>query len=131
MVLAETFWQVVWTMFIFFLWVIWIWLLITVFIDIFRNHQSSGWAKAGWCVFVILVPFLGVLVYLIVEGDGMARRNMRVVAASQAEMDAHIKAVAGSGGDPAAQIAKAKQLLDTGAISQTEFDQLKAKALTS
>jgi hypothetical protein len=127
--LAETFWQVIWTMFIFFLWVIWIWLLITVFIDVFRNHESSGWAKAGWCVFVILLPFLGVFVYLLAEGDGMARRSGREVAAAQAQMDTHIKAVAGSAADPAGQIAKAKELLDSGAISQAEFDQLKAKAL--
>jgi hypothetical protein len=131
MVLAETFWQVIWTMFIFFLWVIWIWLLITVFIDLFRNHESSGWAKAGWCVFVILLPFLGVFVYLLAEGDGMAKRSMREVAAAQAQMDTHIKAVAASGADPAGQIVKAKQLLDSGAISPAEFDQLKAKALAS
>jgi hypothetical protein len=130
MVLAQTFWQVVWTMFIFFLWVIWIWLLITVFIDIFRNHQSSGFAKAGWCVFVILLPFLGVFVYLIAEGRGMAERNMQRAQGQQAQMDAYVRSVASSG-DPAEQIAKAKQLLDSGAITQAEFDQLKAKALAS
>jgi predicted permease len=84
MVVGETFWQVIWTMFIFFLWIIWIWLLITVFIDVFRNHESSGLAKAGWCVFVILLPFLGVFVYLIVEGKSMPERGRRAAQAAQA-----------------------------------------------
>ena len=128
MVLAETFWQVVWTMFIFFLWVIWLWLLFTVFIDIFRNHQSSGFAKAGWSVFVIVLPFLGVFVYLLAEGKGMAERNVQRAQAQQAQMDTYVRSVAGSGS--ADEIAKAKDLLDGGAISQAEFDQLKAKALT-
>jgi membrane protease subunit (stomatin/prohibitin family) len=128
MVLAETFWQVVWTMFIFFLWVIWLWLLFTVFIDIFRNHQSSGFAKAGWSVFVIVLPFLGVFVYLLAEGKGMAERNVQRAQAQQAQMDTYVRSVAGSGS--ADEIAKAKDLLDSGAISQAEFDQLKAKALT-
>ena len=128
MVVAETFWQVVWTMFIFFLWVIWIWLLILVFMDIFRNHQSSGLAKAGWCIFVILLPFLGVFVYLIAEGKGMAERNMQRAQAAQTDFDAQVRAAAGQS-DPASQIANAKKLLDTGAITQAEFDQLKQKAL--
>ena len=129
MVLAETFWQVVWTMFIFFLWVIWLWLLFTVFIDIFRNHQSSGFAKAGWSVFVIVLPFLGVFVYLLAEGKGMAERNVQRAQAQQAQMDTYVRSVAGAGS--ADEIAKAKDLLDSGAISQAEFDQLKAKALTN
>jgi hypothetical protein len=128
MVLAETFWQVVWTMFIFFLWVIWLWLLFTVFVDIFRNRQSSGFAKAGWSVFVILLPFLGVFVYLLAEGKGMAERNVQRAQAQQAQMDTYVRSVAGSGS--ADEIAKAKDLLDSGAISQGEFDQLKAKAFT-
>jgi hypothetical protein len=128
MVLAETFWQVIWTMFIFFLWVIWLWLLFTVFIDIFRNHQSSGFAKAGWSVFVIVLPFLGVFVYFLAEGKGMAERNVQRAQAQQAQMDTYVRSVAGAGS--ADEIAKAKDLLDSGAISQAEFDQLKAKALT-
>ena len=128
MVVAETFWQVVWTMFIFFLWVIWIWLLILVFMDIFRNHQSSGLAKAGWCIFVILLPFLGVFVYLIAESKGMAERKQQDMRAAQADFDAQVRAAAGQS-DPASQIANAKKLLDTGAITQAEFDQLKQKAL--
>jgi hypothetical protein len=128
MVVAETFWQVIWTMFIFFLWVIWIWLLIVVFMDVFRNHESSGFAKAGWCIFVILLPFLGVFVYLIAEGKGMAERNMQRAQAAQTDFDAQVRAAAGQG-DPSSQIANAKKLLDSGAITQDEFDALKQKAL--
>jgi len=128
MVVAETFWQVIWTMFIFFLWIIWIWLLIIVFMDVFRNRESSGFAKAGWCIFVILLPFLGVFVYLIAEGKGMAERRQQEVQAAQADMDSYVKSVAAQS-DPSAQIANAKQLLDSGAITQAEFDTLKQKAL--
>lgn len=126
--LAETFWQVIWTMFIFFMWVIWIWLLIVVFSDIFRRHDCSGWAKAGWSVFVICLPFLGVFVYLIAEGKQMGERRMAEVQAAQSDFDAHVKEVA-SQSQPADQIARAKQLLDSGAIDQAEFDALKQKAL--
>ena len=128
MLLAETFWQVIWTMFIFFMWVIWIWLLIVVFSDLFRRHDTSGWAKAGWSVFIILLPFLGVFIYLIAQGKQMGERRMAEVQAAQQDMDTYVKQVAASA-DPAEQIAKAKQLLDSGAIDQAEFDALKAKAL--
>jgi len=126
--LAETFWQVIWTMFIFFMWVIWIWLLIVVFSDLFRRHDCSGWAKAGWSVFIICLPFLGVFVYLIAQGKQMGERRMAEVQAAQSDMDQYVKSVAASA-DPAEQIAKAKQLLDSGAIDQAEFDAIKAKAL--
>ena len=128
LLLAETFWQVIWTIFIFFLWVIWIWLLIVVFSDLFRRHDCSGWAKAGWSVFIILLPFLGVFVYLIAQGQQMGERRMAEVQAAQTDMDTYVKTVAASG-DPAEQIAKAKQLLDSGAIDQAEYDAIKAKAL--
>ncbi len=128
MLVAETFWQVIWTMFIFFMFVIWIWLLIAVFMDVFRNRESSGGAKAGWCIFVVLLPFLGVFVYLLAEGKGMAERKQQDMQAAQADFDAQVKAAAGKG-DPAEQIAKAKQLLDTGAINQAEYDQIKQNAL--
>ena len=128
LLLAETFWQVIWTMFIFFLWIIWIWLLIVVFSDLFRRHDCSGWAKAGWSVFIILLPFLGVFVYLIAQGQQMGERRMAEVQAAQTDMDTYVKSVAASA-DPAEQIAKAKQLLDSGAIDQAEFDAIKAKAL--
>jgi hypothetical protein len=128
LLLAETFWQVIWTMFIFFLWIIWIWLLIVVFSDLFRRHDCSGWAKAGWSVFIILLPFLGVFVYLIAQGQAMGERRMAEVQAAQQDTDAYIKSVAAQS-DPAEQIAKAKQLLDSGAIDQADFEALKAKAL--
>src|SRR5512136_2901085 len=103
MVVAETFWQVIWTMFIFFLWIIWIWLLIVVFMDIFRNHQSSGWSKAGWCIFIIILPFLGVFIYLIAEGKGMAERRQQDVQAAQTDFDSYVKQVAAQS-DPSEQI---------------------------
>jgi hypothetical protein len=119
--------DVMWTMLVFFAWVIWFWLLITVFADIFRRHDTSGWSKAAWIVFVIILPFLGVLIYLIIESKGMAERNMAAAQTAKAETDDYIRSVAAS--DPAEQIARAKELLDSGAISATEFDALKQKAL--
>jgi Short C-terminal domain/Phospholipase_D-nuclease N-terminal len=119
--------DVMWTMLVFFLWVIWFWLLITVFADIFRRHDISGWAKAGWTFFVIILPFLGVFVYLIAQSKGMAERNMAAAQTAKSETDEYIRSVAQS--DPAEQIARAKELLDSGAISATEFDALKQKAL--
>jgi phospholipase D-like protein/putative oligomerization/nucleic acid binding protein len=127
---AWTFGEVMWAMLIFFCWVLFFWLLFTVFGDLFRRHDVSGWGKAAWCIFVIFLPFLGIFVYLIVNGHGMAERNMQAVQAQQAQMDQYVKSVAGSGGS-ADQIAKGKELLDSGAITQAEFDQLKAKALAS
>jgi hypothetical protein len=122
--------DVLWTMIIFFAFFIWIWLLITVFADIFRRHDIGGGTKALWIIFVIIAPYLGVLVYLIAQHDGMAERSMKDVQRAQAQQDAYIKSVAGSA-SPADQIAQAKQLLDTGAITQAEFDSIKAKALAS
>jgi hypothetical protein len=122
--------DLLWSMLVFFAWIIFFWLLFIVFGDLFRRHDLSGWGKAGWTVFVILLPFLGVLVYLIANGTGMAERSAKDVQAAQAQSDAYIRSVA-SAGDPSEQIAKAKQLLDSGAITQAEFDQLKAKALAS
>jgi hypothetical protein len=119
-----------WTLLVFFAWVIWFWLLITVFSDVFRRHDIGGWGKAGWIIFVIVLPYLGVLIYLIAEHQGMADRNQAQVQAAQSQMDTYVRSVA-SQSDPAEQIAKAKQLLDTGAITQAEFDTIKAKALSS
>jgi hypothetical protein len=118
--------EVLWTLLIFFAWVIWFWILITVFVDLFRRDDVGGWKKAIWVVFLILTPFLGVLIYLIVNNEGMNERNVRKARASQEQFDDYVKSVSGGG---AAEIEKAKQLLDSGAISQAEFDQLKAKAL--
>ncbi|TML20202.1 MAG: hypothetical protein E6G20_04505 [Actinobacteria bacterium] len=113
-----------------FAFVIWFWLLITVFSDIFRRHDTSGFAKVLWVIFVIIAPYVGVLIYLLVEHRGMAERNMKQVQAQQEQMDAYVKSVAASGG-AAAEIEKAKGLLDSGAITQAEFDSIKAKALAS
>jgi hypothetical protein len=122
--------DVLWTMIIFFAFFIWIWLLITVFADIFRRHDIGGGTKALWIVFVIIAPYLGVLVYLIAEHQGMADRSAKDIQQVQAQQDAYIKSVAGSA-SPADQIAQAKQLLDSGTITQAEFDAIKAKALAS
>jgi hypothetical protein len=120
--------DVFWTMLVFFAWVIWFWLLITVFADLFRRHDTSGWGKAGWTLFVIILPFLGVFVYLIAQGKHMAERKASDMQASQAAFDDYVRQV-GSDKDPSEQIAKAKSLLDSGAIDATEFEQLKRKAL--
>jgi len=130
-VLAYTFGQVMWSMLIFFCWILFFWMLFGILGDLFSRHDISGWAKAGWCIFVIVLPFLGIFIYLIAEGKGMGERRMRQAADQQAQFDAHVRSVAGAGGGAGAadEIAKAKQLLETGAISQAEFDTLKAKAL--
>ena len=124
--------DVFWTMIIFFCWVIWIWMMILILSDIFRRHDIGGWHKALWIVFLIVLPFLGVLIYLIAESKGMAERRNQDAQAAQAQFDDYVKSVAAtSGGDggSADQIAKAKSLLDNGTITQAEFDALKAKAL--
>jgi hypothetical protein len=123
-----TFGDVLWSMFIFFMWILWFWLLFTVFGDLFRRHDISGWGKAGWTIFVIILPFLGVFIYLIAEGKGMAERNARQAQQAQDQMDSYVRSVASSD-SPAQQIAHAKDLLDKGTITQAEFDTLKAKAL--
>jgi hypothetical protein len=122
--------DVMWTMLVFFAWVIWFWLLITIFSDIFRRHDISGWTKAAWTIFVIILPFLGVFVYMIAESKGMAERNMERAQAAQSQADDYIRNVA-VGSDPAEQIAKAKQLRDDGTISSSEFEALKQKALAT
>jgi len=119
---------ILWTTLIFFAWVIFIWIAITVLIDVFRRDDLSGWGKAGWTIFVVILPWIGVLVYLIAQHDGMAQRRAKDVATSQAQFDDAVRNAAGTGG-AAAEIEKAKQLLDSGAISQAEFDAIKAKAL--
>jgi Phospholipase_D-nuclease N-terminal len=117
-----------WTLFIFFAWVLWIWVLVVILTDVFRRHDIGGWAKAGWTVFVIFLPLLGVLAYLIAEGKEMGERNAAEQQAVRAETDSYIRSVA-TQGDPAEQIAKGKQLLDSGAITAAEFDALKQRAL--
>ncbi|HET9438480.1 MAG TPA: SHOCT domain-containing protein [Gaiellaceae bacterium] len=120
--------DVFWTMLVFFLWVAWFWLLFAVWTDLFRRTDVSGWGKALWLVFTILLPFLGVFVYLIVEHDGMTQRTVERASAQRAELDDYVRQTAGTGG-AAAEIEKAKQLLESGAISQSEYEALKQKAL--
>jgi len=120
--------NIIWTMLVFFAWVIWFWLLIVVFSDIFSRHDISGWGKAGWLLLVVVLPYLGVFIYMIAQGTHMAERREKRSQAARSDFDDYVKNVAASGG-PAAEIDKAKQLLDSGAISQAEFDSIKAKAL--
>jgi hypothetical protein len=118
-------------MFEFFLFVIWFWLLITIFGDLFRDHEISGGAKAAWCIFIILIPFIGIFAYLIVRGGGMAGRAQKMMTDAQNQYNAQVKAAAMDlATSPADQIAAAKSLLDQGAIDQGEFERLKAKALS-
>ena len=119
--------DVLWTMILFFCWVAWIWIVITVFSDLFRRHDISGWGKAAWVVFVIVLPFLGVLVYLIAQHDGMRERSVKEAQDQKQAFDQYVRETAGG---PATEIANAKELLDSGAITQAEFDALKAKALS-
>jgi Short C-terminal domain len=115
-------------MLVFFGFVVWFWLLIRVFADVFRTHDIGGGAKFFWPLLVIVVPLLGVLVYLIAEGRKMGERDVEAAQAQKAEVDAYIRQTAANGG-ATSEIAQAKQLLDSGTISQAEFDQIKARAL--
>ena len=129
MILADyTFFDALWTMVVFFLWVLWFIVLFHVIGDIFRRRDASGAKKTIWLIFVLFLPFVGVFAYLIANGDDMAERNLQQARSQQAQMDDYVRTVAGSGG-PAAEIDRAKQLLDSGAITQSEFDAIKAKAL--
>ena len=121
------FFDVFWSIVVFFAWLAWIWIAITCFADIFRRDDIGGWHKAAWVVFIIVVPFLGVLVYLIAQHDGMRDRTLAQAKAQQAAMDQYVRDTAGGS---ASEIAKAKELLDSGAINQQEFDAIKAKALS-
>ena len=120
--------DIFWPMLIFFFWVIWIWILVTVLVDLFRRQDISGWGKAAWSLFVIVLPYLGVFIYLITQGGKMAERRAEEIRASQASFDDYVRKTA-AGDGPSDQIAKGKELLDCGAIDQTEFDALKRKAL--
>lgn len=123
--------DILWTMLVFFGWVIWFWMLIVVLGDVFRRRDVGGWGKAAWTVFVVVLPFIGVLVYLIAQGSGMAERKAEDIRRDRDAFDDYVRSVApGDGGGGAAeQIAKAKSLLDAGAIDQVEFEQLKRQAL--
>lgn len=119
--------DVFWSMFIFFIWVMWFMLLFRIWGDVFRRSDLSGLGKTGWLLLTILVPFLGVFIYVITQNDGMNQRALDRARAQQSQMDDYVRSTAGGGA--AAEIEKAKQLLDSGAITQTEFDTMKAKAL--
>ena len=120
--------DVMWTMLVFFLWITWFWLLFTIWGDIFRRDDISGWGKTGWLIFTVVLPFLGVFVYLISQNQGMTARNVERAKAQRAQLDDYVRETAGGGG-AAAEIEKAKALLDSGALSQEEFDAVKRKAL--
>jgi ABC-type multidrug transport system fused ATPase/permease subunit len=122
----------------FFVWLFWfyviiscIWIFITVFIDIFRDPTLNGWAKALWVLFLVFLPFLAAFVYLIARGKSMAQRNMERAQAMNTQQAEYIRSVAGSGGSAAAEIESSKKLLDSGAITQAEYEALKAKALSA
>ena len=119
--------DVMWTMLVFFLWVAWFWILFGVWGDIFRRRDLSGVGKTGWFIFTLVLPFLGVFIYVISQNDGMNQRNLERAQAQRAQMDDYVRSTAGGGA--AAEIEKAKQLLDSGALTQSEFDALKQKAL--
>jgi Short C-terminal domain/Phospholipase_D-nuclease N-terminal len=127
MLLADyPFLDIFWTMFIFFLFFIWLTILFRIFGDIFRRRDIGGGAKALWIIFVILLPFLGVFIYLISQNDGMTQRALDRAQAQRSETDAYVRSVAGGA---AGEIERAKGLLDSGAITQAEFDAIKQKAL--
>ena len=128
MLAAYSFGDVMYTMLVFFVWILFFWLLFTVFADLFSRHDISGWAKTGWTILVIILPFLGIFIYLIAEGKAMGERAMARAQSQQSQMDDYVRSVASSG-SATDEIARGKELLDSGAISQAEFDQLKSKAL--
>ncbi len=131
MILADyPFFGVLWSMLVFFVWVAWFMLLFRIIGDIFRRRDIGGGAKTLWLIFTLFLPFLGVFVYLIVNNDEMAKRDMERHQAAQAQFNDYVQQAAGSGG-AAAEIDKAKQLLDSGAINESEFAALKAKALAT
>ena len=125
----DSFWDFFWFILSFFLLMAYLVVLFQILTDLFRDRELSGWLKAVWVLFLIFFPIITALVYLIVRGQGMTERGAAAVRAAQADTDAYIRSVATNGGSPSDEIARAKGLLDSGAISQAEFDHLKAKAL--
>ena len=118
-----------WTIFMIFLWVIWFWVLITIFIDLFRSHDLSGWVKALWFIFILILPLIGVLVYLIARGGKMHEHQVRDAQAQEQQLRQYVQDAAGSGGSTADQLAKLADLRDRGVITAEEFDREKAKIL--
>ena len=126
--------QVFWSMLWFFLFFIWIWILITVFADLFRSHDLSGWAKAAWAIFVIFLPYLGVFVYLIARGHKMHEHAIADQQAAQQAFNAQVRAAAGTGGgggSVADQLAKLADLKANGTIDDAEFQRLKSQLISS
>ena len=117
-----------WTILMIFLWVIWFWVLITIFIDLFRSHDLSGWAKALWFIFILIFPLIGVLVYLIARGGKMHEHAVRQAQQQDAEVRSYVREAAGSP-SPADELAKLADLRDRGVITPAEFDREKAKIL--
>jgi hypothetical protein len=122
--------DLMWTMLVFFGWVIWFWMLIVIFGDLFHRSDLSGGSKAGWTVALILLPFIGVLTYLIVQGKNMGQRRQRRREATRSEFDGYVRTAATSDGGVTDQITAAKRLLDDGAIDDDEYQVLKRKAMT-
>jgi hypothetical protein len=118
-----------WTMLWLFLWISWIFLLFRVIGDIFRSRDTGGWVKALWLIFVIVLPFLGVLVYVIARGDAMGQRDIEAARAQEQAFQAYVRETAGAGGGPADELAKLADLRDRGVISAAEFEQQKVKIL--
>lgn len=125
----NTLWDFIVWLFWFYVIIACIWIFITVFIDIFRDSELNGWAKALWVLFLVFVPFLAAFIYLIARGRGMTQRNMERAQAMNAQQNEYIRSVAGTGQSAAGEIESAKRLLDSGAITQDEFDALKRRAL--
>jgi hypothetical protein len=128
---SYTFLDAFWDILIITAWLIFFWIAITVLIDVFRRHDISGWAKAAWVIFVVILPWIGVLIYLIVNHTGMAERRYRDAEVAQSQFDDAVRQAAGTAASPTAEIQRAKALLDSGAITQAEFDTIKAKALSA
>ncbi|MFC8277718.1 SHOCT domain-containing protein [Streptomyces sp. NPDC057271] len=120
------FWSMLW----FFLWIMWLFLLFKVITDIFRDHEMSGWGKAGWLIFCILLPFLGVLVYVIARGKSMTQRDVAQAKESEAAFQSYIRRTAGTGTSHADELARLAELKDKGAITNEEFEKAKAKVLS-
>ena len=125
----NSFWDVIWWFLWAFVFIAYLMALFAIIGDLFRDHKLSGWWKAVWVIFLIFVPFLTALIYLIARGSGMAERSQKEAKQYQAATDAYIRQTAASAVSPSDEIAKAKALLDAGTISQQEYDQLKSKAL--
>jgi len=121
--------SVFWSMLIFFSWFLWIWLLFVVYADLFRRDDVGGWAKTGWVVFTFVLPFIGVFTYLVAQGRGMSERRAGQVSAQRAAMDDYVRSVAATSGNGGDQIATAKSLLDSGALTPAEYEAMKRKVL--